>query len=133
MSQEKRPFSVSEHPPARTRPTTRTGVSQHARVCSGPATEKEGGSTVCRTEKSDRAASPAPAEIEVCAGAVLPDCCCTEPQALSPVPQPTDKTRSGSYRLEELGARKTQQGTSREKPLLLRVFPPIPSYLEMSL
>jgi transposase len=91
-----RPFSISEHPPTRTRPTTRTGVSQHARVCSGPATEKEGGSAVRRTEKSDRAASPAPAEIEVCAGAVLPGCRCTEPQALSPVPQPPDKTHSGS-------------------------------------
>ena len=36
-----RPFSVSEHPPARTRPATRTGVSQHGRVCSRPATRKK--------------------------------------------------------------------------------------------
>src|SRR5205814_1662189 len=66
-----RVLSVAEHPPARTRPATRTGVSQHAAVCPGTATEKEGRSVVRRTEKSDWAASPAPAEIEVCAGAVL--------------------------------------------------------------
>ena len=34
------PFWVSEHPPARACPTTGTGVSQHAGVCSGPATKK---------------------------------------------------------------------------------------------
>src|SRR5512143_2270363 len=102
-----RRFSVSEHPPERARPTTRTGVSQHAGVCSGPATEKESGSAVRGTEKSDRAASPAPEEIEVCAGAVLPGCNCTEPQTLSPVSQPTHNTRSGSYRLRKLRGRKT--------------------------
>jgi hypothetical protein len=44
---------------------------------------------------------PAPAEIEVCAGAVLPGCSCTKPQALGAVPQPTHETRSGSYCLKD--------------------------------
>src|SRR4029077_8792804 len=41
-----RPFSISQHSPGSTRPATRTRVSQQARVCSRPATEKEGGSLV---------------------------------------------------------------------------------------
>src|SRR5689334_11940346 len=93
-------FSLSEHPPARACPATRTGVGQHARVCSRPATEKESGGAIRRVEKSDRPASPPPAEIEVCAGAVLPGCSCTEPQTLGPVPQPYDKTDPGSYCLK---------------------------------
>ncbi len=95
-----RPFSVSEHPPARTRPATRPRVSQHARICSRPATEKKGGSTVRRTEESNRAASPATAEIEVCAGAVLPGRSCAEPQTLGAVPQPTTNL-NGSRHLEK--------------------------------
>jgi hypothetical protein len=40
--------------------------------------------------------------------------------AIGLLPQPTDKTPFGSYRLKELRGRETQQGTPREKPLLLR-------------
>ena len=69
-------------------------------------TEKEGRSVVRRTEKSDWAASPASAEIEVCAGAVLPGRRCPEPQALGAVPQPSDEDRSGSYCLNEPRGRK---------------------------
>jgi len=97
MSQEKRPFSVSEHPPARTRPAARTAVSQHARVCSRPATEKEGGSTVRRTEKSDWAASLAPAEIKVRAGAVLPGSGSAEHKAASAIPQPAEHAAPSHY------------------------------------
>src|ERR1700728_1119942 len=101
-----RPFSVTEYPPARSRPATRARVSQHARVCSRPATEKEGGSTIRRTEESNRAASPASAEIEVCAGAVLPGGSCAEPQTLGAVPQPT-ASLNGSRHLEK------KRGTTR--------------------
>src|SRR5438093_10287971 len=87
-----RPFPVSQHPPARSSPATRTGVSGYARVCPCAAPEKEGGSAVRRTEESDRVASLAPAEIEVCARAVLPGGGCPEHQAPGAVPQPTDST-----------------------------------------
>jgi hypothetical protein len=54
------------HPPARTSPATRKGVSEHARIRPCPAAKKEGGSSVRGTQESDRIASPAPAEITVC-------------------------------------------------------------------
>ena len=90
-----RSFPVSYHPPERTRPTTRAGVSQHARVRQGTAAKKEGGSLVRGTEESDRTASPAPAPIEVRARAVLPGSGSAEHQATGALPQPT-KTRSGN-------------------------------------
>src|SRR6478672_9571607 len=83
-------FSLSEHSPARSSPATGTGVSRHARVCSCAAPEKESGSAIRRTEESDRIASLAPAEIEICAGAVLPGSRGTEHQATGALPQPTD-------------------------------------------
>src|SRR5215471_6533622 len=100
-------FPLSEHSPARTGAATRPGVSPHARVCSRPATEKESGGAIRRIEKSDRPASPAPAEIEVCARAVLPGGSCTEPQATSAVPQsasPTDRKQ------RECGMKKQRRG-----------------------
>ena len=84
------------HPPARTGPATRTGVGEHARVRQGTAAKKEGGSLVRGTQESDRAASLAPAETEVCAGAVLPGGGCPEHQATGALPQPTDNTYYGS-------------------------------------
>jgi hypothetical protein len=59
-------FPVSHHPPQRTDPATCPRVGQHARVRLCPAGKKEGGSLVRGTEESDRIASLAPAEIEVC-------------------------------------------------------------------
>jgi len=115
-------FPVPGHSPARTGAATRTGVSQHPSICSRPATEKESGSVVRRIEKSDRAASSAPAEIEICAGTVLPGSGSTEPQAPGAVPQPTDKTHSGSYRLKEPRGRKTQRQMPRKKPPLCDSF-----------
>jgi hypothetical protein len=98
ISLHQRAFSVSEHPPARTRAATRTGVSQHASVCSRPATEKESGSTVCRIEKPDRAASPA--EIEVRARAVLPGRGCAKHQTACAVPKSTNST-TGAHHLKK--------------------------------
>ena len=48
----------------------RTGVGEQARVCEGTAGKKKGGSPVRGAQESDRTASPAPAEIEVCARAL---------------------------------------------------------------
>jgi hypothetical protein len=67
---------------------------------------KEGGSLVRGTKESDRAASLAPAEIEVRTGAVLPDSGGPEHQATSAVPQPTDNTGSASHQLAERGEEK---------------------------
>jgi hypothetical protein len=94
------------HPPARTSPATRTRVGKNARVRQCTATKKEGGSLVRGTKESDRAASLAPAEIEVRAGAVLPGSGGPEHQATSAVPQPTDNTGSASHQLAELGEEK---------------------------
>src|SRR5208283_2915535 len=76
------------HPPERTSPTTGAGLGQHARVRPSTAGKKEGGSAVRGTQESDRIASPTPAEIEVCSGAVLPGGSCPEHQAPGAVPQP---------------------------------------------
>src|SRR6476646_6590357 len=100
-------FSLSEHSPARSSPATGTGVSRHARVCSCAAPEKESGSAIRRTEESDRIASLAPAEIEICAGAVLPGSRGTEHQATGALPQPTDTACSASHLLAEI---KKKQG-----------------------
>jgi hypothetical protein len=50
-----------------------------------------------RTQESDRIASPAFAQIEVCAGAVLPGGSRPEHQATRAVPQPTNHTCSGGH------------------------------------
>ncbi len=97
-----RRVSLSCHPHGGTRPATRTRVGEHARVCEGTAGKKEGGSLVRGTQESNRIASPPSAEITVCAGAVLPGGGCPEPQATSPLPQPTDDTYYGSCQLAEL-------------------------------
>ena len=97
-----RSVSLSCHPHGRTRPATRTGVGEHARVCPGTAAKKEGGSLVRGTQESDRIASLAPAEIEVRAGAVLPGSGGPEHQATGALPQPTDNTHSGSRLLAEV-------------------------------
>ena len=68
---------------------TRQSLRRHAG-------KKEGGSLVRGTQESDRVASLASAETEVRAGAVLPGGRCPEPQATSPLPQPTDNTHDGS-------------------------------------
>ena len=52
--------SLSCHPHGRTRPATRSGVGEHARVCQSTAGKKEGGSPVRGTQESDRTASLAP-------------------------------------------------------------------------
>jgi hypothetical protein len=54
--------------------------------------EKESGSPFGGTEESDRTASPAPAEIKVCSGAVLLGGSCPDHQATGPLPQPRAKT-----------------------------------------
>ena len=41
----------------RTRPATRSGVGEHARVCPGATGKKKGGSPVGRTQESDRTAT----------------------------------------------------------------------------
>src|SRR5438046_1114265 len=87
-----RSVSLSCHPHGRTRPATRSGVGEHARVCEGTAGKKEGGSPVRGTQESDRIAPLAPAQTEVRARAVLPGSSGAEHQATSALPQPTDNT-----------------------------------------
>src|SRR5258707_4768509 len=65
-------FPMPGHPSARTSAATRTGVSEHARVCQGAAAKEEGGSPVRGTQESDRTTPLASATIEVCARTVLP-------------------------------------------------------------
>jgi len=110
-----RPFSVSEHPPARGRPATCPGVSQHAGVHPSTTTEKESRGLVRGTEESDRAASPAPAEIEVCAGTVLPGCGCAEHQTTGAVSQPAHRTTGGQQleTREEFGSTPHQAAIAR--------------------
>ena len=60
---------------------------QHARVRPSSAAKKESGSLVRGTEKSDRIAAVASAEIEVCAGTVLPGSSSAKPQAADALPQ----------------------------------------------
>src|SRR5450631_2249354 len=75
-----RSVSLRCHPHGRTRPATRTGVGEDARVRPCPAGKKEGGSPVRGTEESDGIASLASAEIKVCSGAVLLGSGCPEPR-----------------------------------------------------
>jgi len=88
------------HPSARAGPATRTGVSEHARVCQGTAAKEESRSPIRGTEESDRAASSAPAGIEVRARAVPPCSGGTEHQTAGPLSKPTDST-AGSHHLED--------------------------------
>src|SRR5215469_18886444 len=98
-----RSIPVSCHSHGRTRAAARPRVSENARVCGCAAAEKEGGSSVCGTEESDRTPPLALAQTKVCSGAVLPSGGCAEPEATGAVPQPTHKTGCGSYRLEKGG------------------------------
>jgi hypothetical protein len=63
------------------------GVGQHARVRPSTAAKEESGSLVRGTEKSDRIAALASAQIEVCEGTVLPGSSSAEPQAVGALPQ----------------------------------------------
>ena len=56
-----RPFPLSYHSSERSRPATRPGLSEHARVRPRPAAKKEGGSAVRGTQEPDRTTSPASA------------------------------------------------------------------------
>ena len=103
-------FPFPDHPPERTSPAKGTRVGQHRRVREGTTAEKESGSTVCGTQESDWTASPAPEEIEVCTGAVLPGSGSPEHQATSAVPQPAGNTCSASYHLAEVREEKLGQG-----------------------
>src|ERR1700751_4664110 len=80
------------HSSARTGTATRTRTGRHAGVREGTTAEKESGSAVCRTEESDRAASPTPATIEVRTGAVLLGGRSAEYQAPGSLPLQTDRT-----------------------------------------
>jgi len=94
------------------RPTTPTGVGQHARVRSCTRAKKEGGSLVRGTEESDRTAPPTPAAIEVCSRAVLPGSRGAEHQATRAVPQPTDNACSACHHLVQLGDEESRGGYS---------------------
>ncbi len=115
-------LSVSCYPPTRTRPATRAGLGEHARVCAGTTAEEKSGSLVRGTEESDRTASPAVTPDEVRAGAVLPGGSGPEHQATGAVPQPTDNTDSASHRLVERREESRQCHTRRTKDVLLRDF-----------
>jgi hypothetical protein len=90
-------------------PATRTGVGEHARVRPCTTAKKEGGSLVRRTQESDRPASPAPAEIEVRAGAVLPGGSGAEHQAASALPQSTTGVDPARDHLVELPSEEAAQ------------------------
>src|SRR5579859_1559444 len=117
-----RSVSLSCHPHGRTRPATRTGVGEHARICQGTKGKKKGGSPVRRTQESDRIASPAFAQIEVRAGAVLPGGSRPEHQATDAVPQPADHPCSASHYLAERREQTRQPSTRCRKDLLLPYF-----------
>jgi len=114
-------FPMPGHPSARTGAATRTGVSQHARVCQGTAAKEEGGSVVRRTQESDRAASSALAEIEVRARAVPPGSCGAEHQAIGAFPQSTDNT-TGSHHLEKRREQTSSTSPARTKAIQARRF-----------
>src|SRR5215470_6088891 len=108
-----RSISVSCHSHGRTSPAARPRVSEDARVCGCPAAEKEGGSTVCGTEESDRTPPLTLAQTKVRTRAVLFSGNCAEPEAAGPVPQPACETCT-SYRLEIEG-RKPDRDTFTAK------------------
>ena len=116
-----RPFSISEHPPAGTRPATRPGVSQHTRVCQGTTTEEESRSFVCGTQEPDRTTSPAPAEVEICAGAVLPGSGGAEHQASGAIPQPTNHAGPAGHRVA-WGSKRARERNTHPKNCSLSEF-----------
>src|SRR5438046_797172 len=74
-----------------------------------------------RTQEPDRTTSLAPAETEVCAGAVLPNSGGAEHQASGAAPQPTANTHWGSQHLAEVSEdtrqrRYSQPGTEPLNP-----------------
>src|ERR1700733_3199070 len=85
-----------DHPPERTRPTTRAGFGPHARVRQSTAAKKKGGSLVRGTEESDRIAAPASAKTQVRARAVLPGSGSSEYQATGALPQSADHAGSAN-------------------------------------
>src|ERR1700759_1655619 len=85
------------HSSARTSSTAGTGVSYNTRVRQGTAREEESRGFVCRTQESDRAAPPTPAEVEVRAGAVLLGRNGSEHQATGTLPQQTTDEASLGY------------------------------------
>jgi len=114
----------------RTRPATRTEVGEHATVCEGTAGKKEGGSPVRGTQESNRIATPASAEITVCAGAVLPGGGCPEPQATGPLPQPIDNIHCGSLLAEARTKNSAAAIIAAEKTFRSRPFStPTPGYV----
>src|SRR5215470_5074700 len=90
-----RGFPGADHPPERTRAATRSAVSQHAGVRESTTAEKESGSPVCRVEESNRPAPLAPAEIEVCARAVLSGCNGAKPETARALPEPSACNETG--------------------------------------
>src|SRR6478752_9767392 len=96
-----RSVSLSRHPHGRTRPATRSGVGDHARVCEGTAGKKKGRSSVRRTQESNRTAPLALTAHQVRAGAVLPGSGGAEHQTTGAVPQPADNPSCGSRFLAE--------------------------------
>src|SRR5262249_60010499 len=81
-----RKIQVSCHPHARTRSPTRPCSSRDPSLCPSAEAKEKGRGAVRRTQESDRIASLAPAQIEVCAGAVLSSGGCAENQAAGAVP-----------------------------------------------
>ena len=114
-----RSVSLSSHPHGRTRPATRSGVGEHARVRPGTATKEESRSPIRGTEESDRAASPAFTTNKIRSGAVLPGSGGAEHQATGPLPKPTDST-TGSHHLdkEEKNSVALPQSRTRSIPAL---------------
>ena len=85
------PVQVSRHPHPRARPATRPRLSQHARLRARTTAKKKGGSALRGTQESDRTASLALTQDEVCSRAVLPGGGCPEHQTTGPLPQPSAK------------------------------------------
>src|ERR1700738_2055921 len=127
-----RSVSLSRHPHGRTRPATRSGVGEHARVCEGTAGKKEGRSSVRRTQESDRTATLALTAHEVRAGAVLPGSGGAEHQTTRAVPQPADNPHCGSRLLAEVRRKHSAVAIiAAEKTFRSRTFStPTPHYTQ---
>jgi Transposase domain (DUF772)/Transposase DDE domain len=93
------PVQISRDPHPRTRPATRSRLSQHASLRERTTGKKEGGSAVRGTQESDRTSSFAPAEIKVCSRAVLPGSGCAKYQTARPLPQSRTKATAPSNHL----------------------------------
>lgn len=98
---------------------TRSRLSRYSCLCRRAEKEKKGRSIVCGTQKSDRAASPAPTPHEVRSGAVLPGSSGQEPRATGAVPQSTDNSHRGSYHLAEV--RRKEENTPRKATIAAKM------------